>query len=404
MITAAAPTFAPAAGKYTSAQSVTISDAVGGATIFYTTDGTVPTKASTVYAGPITVSANETIKALAIPSNYAASVVASAVYAIVAAAPTFAPAAGKYTSAQSVTISDAVSGATIYYTTDGTVPTTGSTVYAGPVTVSADQTLKAVAIAQNYTNSAVASAVYLIVAAAPTFVPAAGKYTSAQSVMISDAVNGATIYYTTDGTVPTKASTVYAGPITVSADQTIKAIAIPSNYAASAVASAAYVIVAAAPTFAPAAGKYTSAQSVAISDAVSGATIYYTTDGTVPTKASTVYAGPITVGADQTIKAIAIPSNYAASAVASAAYVIVTPTPTYAPAAGKYTGAQSVTISDTVSGATIYYTTDGTVPTTGSTVYGSPITVSANQTIKAIAIAQNYAASVVAASTYKIVE
>ena len=82
-----------------------------------------------------------------------------------AATPTFAPAAGKYTSAQSVTISDAVSGATIYYTTDGTVPTKASTVYAGPITVSANQTLKAVAIAQNYTNSAVASAVYVITAA-----------------------------------------------------------------------------------------------------------------------------------------------------------------------------------------------------------------------------------------------
>ena len=100
-------------------------------------------------------------------------------YAIVAAAPTFAPAAGKYTGAQSVTISDAVSGATIYYTTDGTVPTTGSTVYAGPVTVSADQTLKAVAIAQNYTNSAVASAVYLIVAAGTKVGAAATiKYTA----------------------------------------------------------------------------------------------------------------------------------------------------------------------------------------------------------------------------------
>ena len=241
--------------------------------------------------------------------------------------------------------------------------------------------------------------------AAPTFVPAAGKYTSAQSVMISDAVNGATIYYTTDGTVPTKASTVYAGPITVSADQTIKAIAIPSNYAASAVASAAYVIVAAAPTFAPAAGKYTSAQSVAISDAVSGATIYYTTDGTVPTKASTVYAVATTVGADQTIKAIAIPSNYAASAVASAAYVIVTRTPSYAPAAGEYT-ARSPSRSAIPSAGPPFTTRPMARcrPPARRCTRGCPITVSANQTIKAIAIAQNYAASVVAASTYKIVE
>jgi LysM repeat protein len=84
--------------------------------------------------------------------------------------------------------------------------------------------------------------------------------------------------------------------------------------------------------------------------------------------------------------------------------VIAAAAPALAPAAGKYTGAQSVTISDAVGGTTIYYTTDGTLPTSASTVYSGPIPVNANETLKAIAVASNYANSVVAASTYKIVE
>ena len=60
-------------------------------------------------------------------------------------------------------------------------------------------------------------------------------------------------------------------------------------------------------------------------------------------------------------------------------------TPTFSPGAGTYTGAQTVTISDFTSGATIHYTTDGRTPTTGSTVYSSPITVSTSETVKAIA-------------------
>jgi hypothetical protein len=79
-----------------------------------------------------------------------------------AATPTFSPAAGTYSGAQSVTISDSTPGATIYYTTNGTTPTTSSTEYTGPITVSSTETLKAVAVAKGDNNSAVASASYTI--------------------------------------------------------------------------------------------------------------------------------------------------------------------------------------------------------------------------------------------------
>lgn len=79
-----------------------------------------------------------------------------------AAAPTFTPVAGTYTSPQSVTISSATPSATIYYTTNGTTPTTSSTVYSGPITVSTTQTLKAIAVAGGFLNSAVATATYTI--------------------------------------------------------------------------------------------------------------------------------------------------------------------------------------------------------------------------------------------------
>jgi hypothetical protein len=111
--------------------------------------------------------------------------------------------------------------------------------------VSTSETIKAIAVASGYTNSAVASATYTIsqsAAAAPAFSPAGGTYSSAPSVSLSDTTSGATIYYTTNGNTPTASSTQYTGAITVSSGETIKAIAVATGYTNSAVSSATYTI------------------------------------------------------------------------------------------------------------------------------------------------------------------
>jgi hypothetical protein len=140
--------------------------------------------------------------------------------------------------------------------------------------------------------------------ATPAFSPMGGIYSSAQTVTISDTTPGASIFYTTNGTTPTASSTPYTGAITISSSETLKAIAVASGYATSAVGSAAYTIQtqllpAAIPTFTPAGGIYSAAQSVTISDATAGASIYYTTNGTTPTASSTLYTGAITVNSSE---------------------------------------------------------------------------------------------------------
>ena len=114
--------------------------------------------------------------------------------------PTFSPGSGTYTSMQTVTITDSTPGETIYFTTDGTTPTTNSTLYTGAVSVSSSETLQALAVASGYANSAVASATYVLTlpAAAPTFSPGCGSYSSAQRVTLSDSTPGAVLYYTVD--------------------------------------------------------------------------------------------------------------------------------------------------------------------------------------------------------------
>jgi len=79
-----------------------------------------------------------------------------------AATPTFSPPAGTYTSAQFVSLQDSTSQASIYYTTDGTTPSASSNIYFGPIQVSTSQTIQAIALANFYLPSAVASATYTI--------------------------------------------------------------------------------------------------------------------------------------------------------------------------------------------------------------------------------------------------
>ena len=407
---AAVPVFNPAQGTYTSTQTVSISDSTPGEAIYYTINGTTPTTGSTLYTAPITVSASETIEAIATASGFSQSAVTAAVYTITppAAAPVFSPAQGTYTSTQSVSISDSTPGEAIYFTTNGTTPNTGSTLYSGPVSVSSSETIEAIAVASGYSSSTVATSVYTITppAAAPVFSPAQGTYTSTQTVSISDPTPGEAIYYTTNNTTPTTSSTLCNGPISVATTETIEAIAVASGYSSSAVATSVYTITppAAAPVFSPAQGTYTSTQSVSISDSTPGEAIYYTTNNTTPTTGSTLYAGPITVSASETIEAIAIASGYSTSSTASAVYTITPPAaaPVFNPAQGTYTSTQSVSISDSTPGEAIYYTTNNTTPTTGSTLYAGPITVSSSETIQAIAIASGYSSSAVSSSVYTI--
>ena len=158
-----------------------------------------------------------------------------AVYAIPqCAAPTFTPAAGTYSSAQSVTIGTTTIGASINYTTDGSTPSeSAGTLYSSPVNISTTSTLQAIVFEDGYTDSSVTSGVYTLnlTCAAPTFNPVAGAYLTAQSVTISTTTGGASIRYTTNGTTPSStAGTVYSSPVNISATSTLEAIAYKNGH------------------------------------------------------------------------------------------------------------------------------------------------------------------------------
>ncbi|MEN9354836.1 MAG: endoglucanase EglA, partial [Fibrobacterota bacterium] len=121
-------------------------------------------------------------------------------------------------------------GATIHYTIDGTTPTASSKVYSKPVTVSYDQTLKALAVKDGRVNSSVTSSPFDVniygvkgAPAAVQFSVKSGTYLVGQTVTLSSATSGAVIHYTADWSEPTESSPIYKTPLNVSKTMTIKA-------------------------------------------------------------------------------------------------------------------------------------------------------------------------------------
>jgi hypothetical protein len=640
VLVVAAPIFSPAPGTFVTAQTVTLTDATSGAAIYYTTNGTTPTTSSTRYSGAISVSATETIKAIAVVSGYAPSTVTSATYTIGSAffgcpsgsgscVDNFTGASGTllptynsrwvlaggtnsiYTSGSNSAQISAYNSAVYYYngsvsdTAQITLAPSSTTIgYAilacvrvssgipgycvgfsavsggnytacyvmknfrylgggscGTVSATTAHTLRLVASGTSTVTLSIyvdgvasgtvtdSSSTYTIAgsgfglqgdstptdstvnewqdysggspAATPTFSPVAGPYTSAQSVTISDTTPGAVIYYTTNGAAPTTSSTLYTGAITVSATETIEAIATASGYLQSAVGTATYTISSAIfgcpsgsgscvdnftgtlgtllPTYNSlwilAAGTnsiYTTGNNTAQISGTVSAVYYY--NGSVsdasqitlaPSSATIGYeklacvrvssslggycvgfsavssgnytacyvmknfkylgtgsCGTVSATAAHTLGLVASGTSPVTLSIyvdgvakgtvtdSSSPYTVAgsgfglqgdgTPadstvnewqdylgglpaaTPAFSPASGTYTSAQTVTISDTTSGAVIYYTTNGTAPTTGSTVYSAPIAVSASETIEAIAVASGYLQSAVGSAAYNM--
>ena len=275
----------------------------------------------------------------------------------------------------------------IYYTIDGSDPTTSSTEYTEPLTDNVSNvTIKAIAVKEGMITSTVGSGSVKLQCAAPVI----SLDDATSKVSITSATEGSTIYYTTDGTTPTASSTEYSGPFSLSSATTLKAIAINSDYEPSTVTELALSQVA-TPTI-----QNNGSNAISITTETSDATIYYTTDGTEPTTSSTEYTDPLNDSfSGVTIKAIAVKAGMIPSAVGSGLVKFQCATPvitrdgmTFALSCSKPTD------------ASLYYTLGG-----GSeTLYSGPVAFTADQlpiTVTAVARHDNYTQSETASMLLK---
>ena len=321
----ATPVISPADGTVFGSQlSVSISCATEGAMIYYTTDGSEPTAESPTYRR-FRVSERTVVKAVAIKDGLASEVAVAEYAPGRCADPVISPANGATFEHGGQEVSIVWSGAdgVLRYTTDGSDPTTNSSVYSGPFAIDDSTVVKAKAFGDQYFDSAIVMAqlTRVWINVATPVIDAASSFTGPRTnVTISCATPGAVIRYTLDGTTPGVASTLYTGPFFVTDSCTVKAYATCEDYRDSAVSSFTVTRVwmnVATPTITAASPFTGSKTEVAISCSTPGAAIRYTINGTTPGAASTLYTGPFFVTDSCTVKAYATCEDYRDSAVAA---------------------------------------------------------------------------------------
>jgi hypothetical protein len=189
-------------------------------------------------------------------------------------------------------------GTTIYYTLDGTTPTTESAVYTAPIQVIENGPLKAMAVNPKLFDSEVATyTVDWFKVATPVL------SLSGNTLTMNCATPDAVIYYEYDEE-PTEKSPVYSAPITLVDNRLVFAVAVKANFHDSEVAmTSPEMFVCTQPTFAYN-GRYLQIETG------EGMTIHYTTDGSKPTEDSEVCDGQVEISEPCTVRAIAMRRDF----------------------------------------------------------------------------------------------
>ncbi len=340
------------------------------------------------------------------------------------ATPVLNPAGGAYSTPVDVTITCTTPNAVIYYTTDGSTPTITSTVYTAPVHIQATTTLKAIAKAPTMDPSYVVSGTYTF----PVMV-------ASLSALRSSPADGTTLYYVTgevflsfkqtfrnqkyfqdeaagilvddlNGVISTPLNvgdgveglmgkiSEYGGMLQFTPTANVAGvtstenpiIAVPVTYTDLVDSFDQYesrLVKVLGVSFNTPTGNFANGVTYPSYDPTNDfpiRTTFYDVDY-INTAIPTIPMDISGIPNSRTDGAYLTPRTLADFALPTGGVSA----PSFTPPAGLYFSPQAVTISTTTAGATIYYTTDGSTPSNASTLYSTPVSVTTNTTIKAIA-------------------
>lgn len=302
----------------------------------------------------------------------------------------------------SVSVTPSAEGNVIRYTTDGSKPT----FYSAPI--DADRQFAVYEkttfrVAEFTPDGTRVGGIKKTVARKVAPVEFDFEYLEAETVIrFSCATEGATIRYTTDGTKPDGNSEIYTEPLRFMKKTKVRAFASLDGYNSSACYSATVNLPMEKNETAKADRiKYTQSNLsdkgityITLQPQKTSNVIYYTTDGSDPSKESKKYSKRIRFDEPGVLRALEYTAkgDFVASLRLNAAPKVM---PVELSCVDFATGTRTIALSCPTEGATIYYTIDGTRPDREyASIYTAPVVISNNVRIQAIAVKDGYKDSI----------
>lgn len=371
--------------NFINAVTLTVTNGTAGTVLRYTLNGTEPTATSPVLTSPFTLATNGTpagsvLVVKGFKAGYTNSATSAEVFSFKAANPVVTPEGGQFINNQDVMVRTATTGAdvVIRFTTDGSVPTETSPIWAdGPLSISATHRFRV--FKTGFMPSDTVGAPFKFQVQEPVVSVAAGVYTNDVQLSLVGSTLGASYRYTIDGSDPRTSGTAAttAGLIDLTGNAPgagnarVRIIGTKPGYDNSTEWTGTFTFNAAAPVITgPAgAGPFVNSASATLAGATTGAQIFYTTDGSTPTiNTGTLYTAgdTITLTTTNALKAVAMRGGYNDSAVASQSFEIKADAPALSPNSGFFPSGTVVTATKTRADSVLRFTTDGTDPTASS--------------------------------------
>ena len=365
-------------------------------TVYYTLDGSAPTTNSTRYTGAFTLTNSAMVTALGIRAGYASTCVSNNyIYEFPVTA---WPPSGTYNNALSLSLSNSQALA-IYYQVSGG----GWQTYTGPFSLDGTGSGN-VGLSTRYDTATPCPGPtnlcsYSFKAADPLITPAGTNFNGSLTLSAADGTAGAAIFYAigdTNGN-PASASAItnlYTGPITVASTRQFIFQARKNGYQDSGQVPQTYSCSLPAPSFGTPGGTFTSATAITLNSPLNTSQSFVLSfpDGTSQTNTVTGATTSITINQTGNYQLQLFKSPWLPSPIVTNAYTFQCADLSVTPASMNFSFPMSV---QAASGSnpkpmTIFYTSDGTLPTTNSALYTGAISVSNTITLRFLGTRPGY--------------